>query len=366
MALSSSPSILRGGVSHCPHRLHSPSDIFVRRIISSAKRKASSLMQTHPPVCSSSSAPSSRLLGLHRRSLHHSVLLHYRRHSSGFSTCRHVASHSSSSLPYNLRKNARQLAPPLHPPAGCHLPPSLAQHLPRHGESLSSASASISSPSYASFATPEMRGRFPPGCLMSGLGSCTSVRTIRTSSVPALLTQYACQRGAGIPLFPRFHHQTRAFTTRVDSTPPSSSSSSTSSSQGGDPWQRQTRPIKKLLVANRGEIAVRVHRACKELGITSVGIYSVEDSQSLHRQVFDECYLVGKGLSPVAAYLHYQDILDIAQRYNVDAIHPGEFPKEIDPFCFPRTTLFDRTSLCTSQASVECQRRCGHSRHAFI
>ncbi|CBZ53110.1 hypothetical protein NCLIV_028990 [Neospora caninum Liverpool] len=88
-------------------------------------------------------------------------------------------------------------------------------------------------------------------------------------------------------------------------------------------WQRPVRPIKKLLVANRGEIAVRVHRACKELGITSVGIYSQEDSQALHRQVFDESYLVGRGLSPVAAYLHYPDIIDVALRYNVDAIHPG-------------------------------------------
>ncbi|PFH33418.1 pyruvate carboxylase [Besnoitia besnoiti] len=88
-------------------------------------------------------------------------------------------------------------------------------------------------------------------------------------------------------------------------------------------WERRVRPIKKLLVANRGEIAVRVHRACKELGITSVGIYSQEDSLSLHRQVFDESYLVGKGLSPVAAYLHYPDIIDVALKCNVDAIHPG-------------------------------------------
>ncbi|KEP61320.1 UNVERIFIED_CONTAM: pyruvate carboxylase [Hammondia hammondi] len=88
-------------------------------------------------------------------------------------------------------------------------------------------------------------------------------------------------------------------------------------------WQRPVRPIRKLLVANRGEIAVRIHRACKELGITSVGIYSQEDSQAFHRQVFDESYLVGRGLSPVAAYLHYPDIIDVALRHNVDAIHPG-------------------------------------------
>ena len=81
--------------------------------------------------------------------------------------------------------------------------------------------------------------------------------------------------------------------------------------------------IKKLLVANRGEIAIRVMRAAAELEIESVAIYSQEDRFALHRFKVDEAYLVGKGKTPVQAYLDYEDIIRIAVEANVDAIHPG-------------------------------------------
>jgi pyruvate carboxylase len=81
--------------------------------------------------------------------------------------------------------------------------------------------------------------------------------------------------------------------------------------------------IKKLMCANRGEIAIRVFRACTELGIRTVAIYSNEDIYSLHRYKADEAYLVGKGLDPVQAYLNIEEIIDIAKRKNIDAIHPG-------------------------------------------
>ncbi|HJH12031.1 MAG TPA: pyruvate carboxylase [Metalysinibacillus jejuensis] len=81
--------------------------------------------------------------------------------------------------------------------------------------------------------------------------------------------------------------------------------------------------IQKILVANRGEIAIRVFRACTELKIKTVAIYSSEDSGSYHRYKADEAYLVGKGKKPIDAYLDIEGILAIAKEANVDAIHPG-------------------------------------------
>ena len=83
------------------------------------------------------------------------------------------------------------------------------------------------------------------------------------------------------------------------------------------------RPITKLLCANRGEIAIRVFRAATELGIRTVAVYSHEDRVYLHRYKADEAYLVGKGLSPVGAYLAIDRIIAIAKEANVDGIHPG-------------------------------------------
>ena len=81
--------------------------------------------------------------------------------------------------------------------------------------------------------------------------------------------------------------------------------------------------MKKVLVANRGEIAVRVFRACTELGIKTVGIYAEEDEYSVHRFKADEAYLVGQGKKPIDAYLDIEGIISIAKECGADAIHPG-------------------------------------------
>ncbi|WP_373688675.1 pyruvate carboxylase [Priestia flexa] len=84
-----------------------------------------------------------------------------------------------------------------------------------------------------------------------------------------------------------------------------------------------TKKIKKVLVANRGEIAIRVFRACTELNIRTVAIYSKEDAGSYHRYKADEAYLVGVGKKPIDAYLDIEDIIKTAKLHDVDAIHPG-------------------------------------------
>ena len=85
----------------------------------------------------------------------------------------------------------------------------------------------------------------------------------------------------------------------------------------------QGRKFKRVLVANRGEIAIRIFRACKELGIRSVAIYSEEDKNTLFRTKADEAYQVGRGKSPVDAYLAIDEIIELAKAKGVDAIHPG-------------------------------------------
>ena len=82
-------------------------------------------------------------------------------------------------------------------------------------------------------------------------------------------------------------------------------------------------PFRRVMCANRGEIAIRVFRACTELGIETVAIFSEEDRVHLHRYKADEAYLVGRGLEPVAAYLAEDEIVELARRQRVDAIHPG-------------------------------------------
>jgi pyruvate carboxylase len=81
--------------------------------------------------------------------------------------------------------------------------------------------------------------------------------------------------------------------------------------------------IKKVLVANRGEIAIRVFRACYDLGLKTVAIYSREDALNLFRTKADEAYLIGENKSPLGAYLDIDLIIDLARRKGVDAIHPG-------------------------------------------
>uniref|UniRef100_A0A7C3RCZ4 Acetyl-CoA carboxylase biotin carboxylase subunit n=1 Tax=Archaeoglobus fulgidus TaxID=2234 RepID=A0A7C3RCZ4_ARCFL len=78
----------------------------------------------------------------------------------------------------------------------------------------------------------------------------------------------------------------------------------------------------KILVANRGEIAVRVMRACRELGIKSVAVYSSADRKSFHRVYADECYYLGKA-DPRSSYLNIDRIIEIAKKSGAEAIHPG-------------------------------------------
>ncbi|MEQ9562260.1 MAG: biotin carboxylase N-terminal domain-containing protein, partial [Woeseiaceae bacterium] len=84
-----------------------------------------------------------------------------------------------------------------------------------------------------------------------------------------------------------------------------------------------TKTIKQLLIANRGEIAIRVMRAASELGLRTIAIYSTEDRFSLHRSKADEAYLVGSDKGPIDAYLDIADVLRIAHDARADAIHPG-------------------------------------------
>jgi pyruvate carboxylase len=81
--------------------------------------------------------------------------------------------------------------------------------------------------------------------------------------------------------------------------------------------------FKKILIANRGEIAIRIMRAANELGKRTVAVYAEEDKLGLHRFKADEAYKIGEGLGPVAAYLSIEEILRVAKACGADAIHPG-------------------------------------------
>ena len=86
---------------------------------------------------------------------------------------------------------------------------------------------------------------------------------------------------------------------------------------------RQIKQVRRLLVANRSEIAIRVFRSARELGITPVAIYSYEDRYSLHRFQADEAYQVGGAGEPIRNYLNIEEIVTLAKEHNIDAIHPG-------------------------------------------
>ncbi len=116
----------------------------------------------------------------------------------------------------------------------------------------------------------------------------------------------------------------------------------------------EIKKFKRVLVANRGEIAIRVFRACRELGIRTVAIYSEEDKNSLFRTKADEAYQIGKGKTPVGVYLGIDEIIALAKAKGVDAIHPGygflaenvEFAKACDAagieFIGPTAEMMDR------------------------
>ena len=85
----------------------------------------------------------------------------------------------------------------------------------------------------------------------------------------------------------------------------------------------QSTNIQKVLVANRGEIAIRIFRACYDLDIHTVAMYSNEDTYSIFRTRADEAYLIGEGKTPLGAYLDIPGIISLAKRRGVSAIHPG-------------------------------------------
>ena len=86
---------------------------------------------------------------------------------------------------------------------------------------------------------------------------------------------------------------------------------------------RRMPQFQKILIANRGEIAIRVMRAANEMGKSTVAVFTEEDKLSLHRFKADEAYRIGEGMGPVAAYLSVQEIISVAKMAKVDAIHPG-------------------------------------------
>ncbi|WP_302477928.1 biotin carboxylase N-terminal domain-containing protein, partial [Ruegeria atlantica] len=79
----------------------------------------------------------------------------------------------------------------------------------------------------------------------------------------------------------------------------------------------------KILIANRGEIAIRVMRAANEMGKRTVAVFAEEDKLGLHRFKADEAYRIGEGMGPVAAYLSIDEIIRVAKECGADAIHPG-------------------------------------------
>jgi len=85
----------------------------------------------------------------------------------------------------------------------------------------------------------------------------------------------------------------------------------------------QMRRFTKIMVANRGEIAIRVLRAANELGLATVAVFAEEDKLALHRFKADETYLVGHGLGAIKAYLSIDEMIRVALLAKVDAIHPG-------------------------------------------
>src|SRR5580693_8742645 len=89
------------------------------------------------------------------------------------------------------------------------------------------------------------------------------------------------------------------------------------------PKNLKRKPIRKVLAANRSEIAIRIFRAANELGLRTVAIYSQEDRLALHRFKADEAYQIGAGKGPVEAYLDIDGIIALAKERDVDAIHPG-------------------------------------------
>lgn len=126
--------------------------------------------------------------------------------------------------------------------------------------------------------------------------------------------------------------------------------------------------FKKVLVANRGEIAMRVFRACHDLDLNTVAIYSNEDTYAKFRTAADESYLIGENLSPLGAYLDIDRIVELAKLHHCDAIHPGygflsengDFARACEAagikFIGPSSEVLDRMGdkLGAKQIAIEC------------
>lgn len=129
-----------------------------------------------------------------------------------------------------------------------------------------------------------------------------------------------------------------------------------------------SRAFKKVLVANRGEIAMRIFRACHDLGLQTIAIYSNEDTYSIFRTAADESYLIGENESPLGAYLDIPRIIQLAKKHGADAIHPGygflsengEFAKACEDagiqFIGPSSKVLNMMGdkLSAKQMAVEC------------
>ena len=103
--------------------------------------------------------------------------------------------------------------------------------------------------------------------------------------------------------------------------------------------------FKKILIANRGEIAIRIMRAANEMGKKTVAVFAEEDKLGLHRFKADEAYRIGEGMGPVAAYLSIDEIIRVAKMSGADAIHPGYGLLSENP---------DFVDACTSHKSITC------------
>ena len=126
--------------------------------------------------------------------------------------------------------------------------------------------------------------------------------------------------------------------------------------------------FKKVLIANRGEIAMRIFRACHDLGLQTIAIYSNEDTYSLFRTAADESYLIGENESPLGAYLNIPRIIQLAKQHGADAIHPGygflsengDFARACEEagiqFIGPSSRILDMMGdkLSAKQMAVEC------------